>query len=128
MVHPGNVAASHRYTGPGQGGLYFATSKHVVQAEFEKNGSTLLGKQMHEFNNSSINGLLDLSNPSVRESLGVSLSDLTRTGGTTGWRYELTQPLGAWAQKNGYNGIIAPSAQADGGVNVILFGKSGGGP
>ncbi len=121
LIHPGNVAASHRYTGPGQGGLYLSTGKHVVESELVNNGISLSGKQMHTFSDSQIPGLLDLSNPKVRENLGISLSDLTRTGGTQAWRYEVTQPLGQWAQQNGYRGVIAPSAQADGGLNIILF-------
>ena len=85
------------------------------------NGASLVGKRMHSFQNSTVSDLLDLSNPLTRETLGVSLRDLTRTGGTQGWRYEVTQPLGSWAQQNGYRGIIAQSAQTDGGVNLILF-------
>ena len=27
-----NINANHRYTGPGQGGLYFSTGEHVVKA------------------------------------------------------------------------------------------------
>lgn len=125
LIHSGNVAANHRYTAPGQGGLYFATGEHVVQAEFVNNGGSLVGKQMHSFPNVTVTDLLDLSNPTVRESLGVSLEDLTRTGGTQSWRYEVTHPLGSWAQQNGYRGVIAPSAQADGGVNLILFDAMG---
>jgi RES domain-containing protein len=120
LVHPGNVSANHRYTGPGQGGLYFGRTREVVEAEFVGNNSSLAGKTVHVFDNQSIPGLLDLTSPAVRESLGVSLADITRRGGTTAWRYEITQPLGRWAQQNGYSGIIAPSAQASG-VNVIVF-------
>jgi RES domain-containing protein len=125
LIHPGNISASHRFTAPGQGGLYFGSGGRIVEAEFVGNGSSLAGQQLHAFPNSSVNGLLDLTNPAVRQNLGVSLGDLTRTGGTRAWRYEVTQPLGAFAQKNGYNGIIAPSAQADGGLNVILFSAKG---
>ena len=125
LIHPGNIDASHRYTGRGQGGLYFATGQHVVEAEFVSNGSSLVGKQMFSFSNSSVPDLLDLSSLTVRESLGVNLPDITRTGGTQAWRYEITQPLGLWAQQNGYRGILAPSAQADGGVNLILFNADG---
>ncbi|HTD02732.1 RES family NAD+ phosphorylase, partial [Undibacterium sp.] len=121
LIHPGNIANSHRYTGPGQGGLYFATGEHVVAAEFVNNGGSLVGTQMHTFPNASVSNLLDISNPVARENLGISLEDLTRTGGTQAWRYEVTQPLGSWAQQNGYKGIIAPSAQANGGVNLIIF-------
>lgn len=85
------------------------------------NGSSLAGKTVFSFQDVTAPNLLDLSNASVRNMLGVSLEDITRTGGDPAWRYEVTQPLGAWAQENGYQGIIAPSAQADGGVNLILF-------
>jgi RES domain-containing protein len=120
-----SVNANGRYTAPGQGGLYFASNTQTVNAEFVNNGSSLIGRDLNVFPNSSVNNLLDLTNPAVRDGLGVSLQDLTRTGGTQSWRYEVTQPLGAYAQTNGFNGIIAPSAQADGGVNLILFGKKG---
>ena len=89
------------------------------------NGSSLAGRTLHAFPESAIDNLLDLSNPVTRKQLGVSLGDIARTGGTSAWRYEVTQPLGAYAQRNGYSGIIAPSAQADGGVNLILFGSKG---
>jgi RES domain-containing protein len=75
---------------------------------------------MHEFD-VSITGLLDLSSPAIRDQLGVSLDDLIRTGGSEVWKYELTHPIGAWAKAKRYKGLIAPSAQADGGVNVVLF-------
>ncbi|WP_264946679.1 RES family NAD+ phosphorylase [Sphingomonas canadensis] len=120
-----SVAANGRYTAPGQGGLYFASNARTVEAEFVNNGSSLTGRTLHSFQESSVDNLLDLTNPATRDDLGVSLGDLTRTGGTSAWRYEVTQPLGAFAQRNGYSGIIAPSAQADGGVNLILFGSKG---
>ena len=81
----------------------------VVEAEFVNNGASLAGKQMYSFPNSTVSDLLDLSNPATREALGVSLGDLMRTGGTQAWRYEVTLPLGSWAQQNGYKGIIEPS-------------------
>lgn len=120
-----SVRANGRYTAPGQGGLYFASNAGTVEAEFVNNGSSLAGRELNVFHNSSINNLLDLTDPAVRGDLGVSLEDLTRTGGTPAWRYEVTQPLGKFAESQGYNGILAPSAQADGGVNLILFGSKG---
>lgn len=120
-----SVNASGRYTVPGQGGLYFASNAGTVEAEFVNNGSSLVGRDLNAFPDSSVNNLLDLTDPVVRERLGVSLEDLTRTGGTPAWRYEVTQPLGKFAQSQGYNGILAPSAQADGGVNLILFSSKG---
>ena len=47
--------------------------------------------------------------------LRLSLSDIT------GESYIYTHYIGKYAYENGYNGIIAPSARADGGLNIILF-------
>ncbi|MET3653919.1 two-partner secretion domain-containing protein [Dyella japonica] len=120
-----SVNANGRYTAPGQAGLYFASNAGTVEAEFVNNNSSLIGRDLNVFSNSSVNNLLDLTDPAVRNELGVSLEDIARTGGTAAWRYEVTQPLGAYAQFKNYNGIIAPSAQADGGVNLILFDAKG---
>ncbi len=35
-IHPGNIAASHRYTNPGQGGLYWRAA-----ADMRQSGMTL---------------------------------------------------------------------------------------
>jgi RES domain-containing protein len=123
FVHPKNVLANHRYTAPGIGGLYFSSSARIAQAEVTSNGGSLTGMVTHSFENKSLSGLLDLSNPAVREQLGVSLTDIVRSDGAKTWRYEVTHRLGSYARQSGYQGLIAPSAQADGGVNVIIFGK-----
>lgn len=56
--------------------------------------------------------LLDLTNPTVR------------TGPDKEWNYEITNPLGKYAEGKGYNGIIAPASQEDACVNIILFDSS----
>jgi RES domain-containing protein len=96
------------------------SSQRIVNSEFTGNGASIKGLVNNRYD-VKIDGLLDLTNPSVRSELGVSLEDLERTGGSKEWRYEITNPLGRYAEDSGYNGIIAPAAQADGGVNVILF-------
>lgn len=117
-----NVDSFHRYTGEGEGGLYFSSSQYISESEILNNGGSMDGKQMWLFTNSQVSNLLDLTDPAIQKAWGVTLKDLTRTGGSQEWRYEFTQPLGTQAKQMGYRGIIAPSAQADGGVNVILFG------
>lgn len=57
--------------------------------------------------------------PSVRFKLGISLDSII------GESYDVTHSIGRYAYNNGYNGIIAPSARADGGVNIILFNAKG---
>ena len=121
-VHPifNTEKAIHRYTGEGQGGLYLGSSQRIVDSEFTGNGASIEGLVNNHYN-VKIDGLLDLTNPSIRNDLGVALDDLVRTDGSKEWRYEITNPLGRYAEDSGYNGIVAPAAQADGGVNVILF-------
>ena len=116
-----SVMANHRYTAPGQRGLYFSSNARTVEAEFVGNGSSMTGRTVHSFPNTKVDNLFDLTDPHQRTDLSVTLDDITRRGGTEEWRYEVTQPLGRYAQDNGYSGIVAPSAQADGGVNVIIF-------
>jgi len=121
-IHPifNTEKAMHRYTGEGQGGLYLGSSQRVVNSEFTGNGASIEGLVNNRYD-VKIDGLLDLTNPSVRKGLGVELEDLIRIKGSKEWRYEITNPLGRYAEESGYNGIIAPATQADGGVNVILF-------
>ncbi|WP_229711283.1 hypothetical protein, partial [Agarivorans gilvus] len=124
-IHPvfNTEKAIHRYTGEGQGGLYLGSSQRIVNSEFTGNGASIEGL-VNNYYYVKVDGLLDLTNPSIRSELGVSLEELVRTGGSKEWRYEITNPLGRYAEDSGYNGIIAPAAQADGGLNVILFNPS----
>ena len=62
-----------------------------------------------------LDNMLDISNPTVRNQLGVSLDSIV------GDTYEVTHNVGEFAYSNAYNGIIAPSARIDGGVNIIVF-------
>lgn len=67
----------------------------------------------------TLTNMLDVSNPTVRAQLGIKLDDII------GENYDVTHLIGRYAYDNGYNGIIAPSARADGGVNIILFSGEG---
>ena len=66
-----------------------------------------------------LTNMLDISNPSVRSQLGISLESIVGEG------YDVTHAIGRYAYSNGYDGIIAPSARADGGINIILFNAKG---
>lgn len=74
-------------------------------------------------NNVVVNNVLDLPNPAARQALGITLEQLTQSthGGDA---YKVTQALSAWAREQGYQTILAPSAQAKGGL--ISFGRLGG--
>ncbi len=112
-THVGNINARHRYTKPGVGGAYGANSKKTALAEVTHWGATdgrvLTSKQV------KLNNVLDLTDPKVRDQLGVKLEDIT------GNSYDKTHELGDWAISNGYDGILAPSARNPTGSNLIGF-------
>lgn len=109
------INSNHRYTESGIPGLYFSTGEKIVRAElgnydvFDFSNRTMYSYDL------KLTNMLDVSNPSVRSQLGISLDSIV------GESYDVTHAIGRYAYNNGYNGIIAPSARADGGVNIILF-------
>ena len=63
--------------------------------------------------------MLDLTDPKVRDAMGVSLDDLTATGPG---QYNVTHEIGRLAEDAGFKAILAPSARNTSGANVIVFG------
>ncbi|MEM7558092.1 MAG: RES domain-containing protein [Planctomycetota bacterium] len=122
-----NVESSHRYTRGGKngiGGAYAGLTKATAKHEVDSYGA--LAGRVATRKTVRMTNLLDLRDPKVRKALGVSLKDLTRTNKSHGetMKYEITHKIGEWAKKNGYNGIIAPSAQFRGSnkrANLISF-------
>jgi RES domain-containing protein len=112
-AHAGNVAANHRYSGPGQGAVYGATSPETALAEMQHYGLSVgrvsVSKEIQ------LGNVLDLTNSATRRELGVTLRDIT------GNSYTHTQRIGDWARVNGYDGILAPSARNSSGTNLIIF-------
>ena len=113
------IDSNHRYTEAGVPGLYFSSGEKIVKAElgnydvFDFSNRTMYSYDV------KLTNMLDVSNPSVRSRLGISLDSII------GESYDVTHAIGRYAYSNGYNGIIAPSARADGGVNIILFNTKG---
>ena len=109
------INSNHRYTESGVPGLYFSSGEKIVKAElgnydvFDFSSRTMYSYDVR------LTNMLDVSNPSVRSQLGISLESIV------GESYDVTHAIGRYAYSNGYNGIIAPSARADGGINIILF-------
>ena len=99
--------------------MYFSSGKKIVCAELGNYDVTNFSNRTMYSYNVKLDNMLDVSNPSVRNQLGVSLNDLV------GENYTVTHKIGKYAYSNGYNGIIAPSARADGGVNIVIFSSSG---
>ena len=77
------------------------------------------------YDNVSLTNMLDLTDPNTREQLGVRLDELISSDyknyKTTAPSQATTHIMGNFAAKNGYTGLIVPSARADGGVNIVIF-------
>lgn len=121
-THPIPRGKSHRYSKPGEDALYFSSSKEGNIQELAHWGKELEGNTTtYLYKNIESDNLLDLTNPKVREQLGINLDQIT------GESYEFTHVLGSWGQDK-YNGIIAPSARGVSDnkyfVNIVIF-KSG---
>jgi filamentous hemagglutinin len=99
----------------GRGGLYAATSLEGMTGEMSHYGRTLrnaatIGTRI------SVENVLNLTDPAVRNQLGVTLEQLT------GSDYTMTHALGDFSRTR-YNGILVPSATAPGETNLVLFGR-----
>ncbi|ELY3421170.1 RHS domain-containing protein [Cronobacter sakazakii] len=113
-THPGNIAASHRYTDTGLGGVYGANSRKTALAEVNA-WNVDLSKRVLVSKKVQLNNVLDLTRADVRNQLGVSLKDIT------GKNYDVTHQIGSWAKEQGYDGILAPSARNPSDSNLISF-------
>ena len=112
-VHPGNIAANHRYSGPGEGAVYGATSPETALAEINHYG--LADGRISVSKDVSLQNVLDLTDPSTRQQLNVTSESITSDS------YSTTQQIGSFARANGYDGILAPSARNPAGSNLIIF-------
>lgn len=119
---PWNVNASHRYSGPGQGAVYGGTTKATARAEVQHYDDSFgydTDKRKYKYKDIKIENVLDLTDPKVREKLGVTVDDLVVTGPG---QYDVTHEIGRLAEEAGFNAVLAPSARNSGGDNLIVFG------
>ena len=84
--------------------------------KIEGNTTTFVYKEVQS------NNLLDLTNSSVREKIGISIDQITNNS------YEFTDVIGTWARDKKYSGIIYPSARGTEAnkyfVNLAIFESS----
>ncbi len=122
---------NYRYTQNGQNGLYFASNQHVMEGEMGAYGSNPYAddRTTYRYDNVTLDNMLDLTNPNTRTELDVKLSDLISSDyknyTTTITSPAVTHSMGNFAAKNGYRGLIVPSARADGGINIVIFDPKG---
>lgn len=112
-AHPGNVAANHRYSGPGKGAVYGGTSPQTALAEINHYGAA--AGRVPVSKDVKLNNVLDLTDPKVRRELNIGIDDIS------GDSYTTTHAIGDMARANGYDGILAPSARDPGGKNLVIF-------
>ncbi len=115
-----NVARYHRPGGPGV--WYAALTERAVWAEFLRHHSPDISpwEVRRRVGRARVEGLrvLDLTNPTVRRALGVRVKELVSD--------DLTRchHLAAWAQRAGYEAILAPSAALNGEVILAVFASA----
>lgn len=114
-VHAGNVAADHRYSGPGNGAIYGATAPETAFAEMDHYGLT--SGRVYASQDVKFSNVLDLTSPTVQKQLNFSLNQIT------GDSYLVTHQLGDFARTSGYDALLAPSARNLGGTNLVIFPK-----
>ena len=113
-IHSGNIKSPHRYSSEGRGALYTSIEAKTVASELKTYGVNLSDMNI-KGQHVSIENVLDLTNPSVRNQLGVQTHQLTSEDKF------IPQAIGDWARSTGYNGIIAPSARKTNGRNLVIF-------
>jgi RES domain-containing protein len=112
-IHAGNISASHRYSDVGRGALYSGTSEETVLGELKHYGVNpadvaWVSREV------KVENILDLTNPSVRQQLGISLDQLTSDN------YFMTHALGDFSRTR-YSGMVVPSARAEGASHLVTF-------
>lgn len=122
-IHPGNIAADHRYSEPEVGSIYSGTSVQTAAAEVGsyRNPNLPLSPKVLVAGDVKIGGVLDLTDPAALQALGVTRSEIVNSSHGLQGTYTQTQRIAEWARSQGYNAILAPSAQASTGTNLITF-------
>ncbi len=114
-----NLRASHRFSQPGDGGLYGSIGDDAAEtARKEARSSDGLVEGAQEV---PVKNALDLTDPEVLKQLGVDEEDLFRNLDSFPDAYDLTQVLGDLARENGFDSIIFRSAEHKNGRNIILL-------
>lgn len=118
---------NYRYTQNGVNGIYFVSSQHVTEGEMGAYGADPYAdnRTTYHYDNVKLDNMLDLTDASTRDKLNVKLEHLViddyKKYKTPDPSPAVTHTLGRYASENGYSGIIAPSARASGGVNLVVF-------
>jgi filamentous hemagglutinin len=123
-IYPGNVSTDMRYSEPGVGSIYSGTSVQTAAAEVMSYRDLSIGlfkPKSLVAGDVRIDNVLDLTDPAALKALGVTKDQITKSSHGANGAYTQTQKIAEWAREQGYNGILAPSAQNKSGTNLITF-------
>jgi len=114
-----NRNREHRYSTTGQAALYTATDPTTAWAEVaHREAPRIVPTAPEKPTNPTrvrLQKALDLTDPRIREGLGIEQSQLIEPG------YALTQVIGSMAHELDFDGLIAPSARMEGGIVVAIL-------
>jgi filamentous hemagglutinin len=121
-IHAKNVEYDMRYSEPGVGSIYSGTSVQTSAAEVRSYANEFAFKpKALVAGDVRIDNVLDLTDPAALRALGVTKAQITQSSHGANGSYTHTQRISEWAREQGYNGILAPSAQNKSGTNLITF-------
>ncbi len=123
-IHPNNVASNMRYSEPGLGSVYSGTGVQTSAAEvrsYPQSSNTPFTPKALVAGDVKIDNVLDLTDPAALRALSVTREQITLSSHGANGAYNQTQRIAEWAREQGYNGILAPSAQTRSGTNLITF-------
>lgn len=120
-IHRYNEFASHRYTQPGQTGLYTSIGDDAATTAMKEVNSELPSELIFGTQTLHPENILDLTDSSVLQKLKIDPDQLIYDAEKVGSAYEVTQIIGDLAKKHGFDAILAPSAAHAGGINLILL-------
>ncbi len=106
--------SAHRFSGPGQEGLYVSTSRIGLLGEMRHAGFSVEQSMIYT-QNIELSNLLDLTQPLTRKRLGITLEEITIKGSHT-----FTREIGQWAD-GPYNGILFPSSHFPDRSHIVMF-------
>jgi RES domain-containing protein len=117
-------SANGRYSAPGESAIYTSIGKETDawKTVMEELGPVANQPLRLESKHYKLDRVLDLTDPKVRNELGINGFDLMKDTKKYKDAYEITHQLGSIAKKKGFDGLKVDSAVSGGGKNLVIFG------
>lgn len=123
--HKGIKASNGRYSAPGDSALYTSMGQKTDawQTVLEELGDYTNHDLILHSKHYRLDKVLDLTDPNTRNILNINISDILYDSKKFEYAYEVTHQIGNIAKQKGLQGIKAPSAASEGGINLIILGE-----